>query len=72
MSSPPIPSSDCVPRGQLVSINAAAKLKELSTKTLRRRIRDGTLRAYHVAGTRAVRVDTADLDAMFTVYGGAE
>jgi excisionase family DNA binding protein len=72
MSSPLIPVSDCVPRGQLVSVNTAAKRKELSTKTIRRRIRDGSLRAYKAVGTRAVRVDTADLDAMFVVYGGAE
>ena len=43
MSSPPIPSSDCAPRGQLVSINTAAKITDFSTKTIRR---DGSLRAY--------------------------
>ena len=65
----PIPSSDCAPRGQRIDINAASERTGLSTKTLRRRIKDGSLRAYHVVGTRAIRVDTDDLDAMFVLYG---
>lgn len=70
-TSPAEPHED-IPPGRWLDIPTAAGQYFLSTKTLYRRIKDGTLRAYTVAGTRALRVNTADLDAMFTVYGGAE
>ena len=70
MPSPPIPVSDTAPRGQRIDINAAATYTGLSTKTLRRLIRSGQLRAYRAVSARAVRVDTADLDAMFVPTNG--
>jgi excisionase family DNA binding protein len=76
MSAPsPIPSTpppDCLPRGEWISLSTAAspEYSGLALKTLRRRIGDGTLRAYKVAGTRAIRVNTDDLDALFTPVNG--
>ena len=50
---------------------AAARTYNLSLKTVWRRIGDGTLPAYKVAGTRSVRIKTADLDAlMIPINGG--
>jgi excisionase family DNA binding protein len=65
MTSPPTtPSSGFPPRGQRISIVAASERSGLSTKTLRRWIRTGELRAYRV-GKRTLRVDTGDVDALF-------
>ena len=59
-------------RRQLVSLAVAAELLDVSTKTLRRRIADGTLPAYRVG--RLVKVNPADLDRIAqpipTVGGG--
>jgi excisionase family DNA binding protein len=64
-SPPPTPS------GRWIDVpTEAVAYTGLSLKTLRRRIRDGTLPAYKVAGTRAVRVNTSDLDAMFLPING--
>jgi excisionase family DNA binding protein len=46
-----------------VSISAAAKSVGVATKTIRRRIADGTLTAYRF-GPRLIRVDLAEVDAM--------
>ena len=53
---------------------AASAIYDLSLKTVWRRIADGTLPAYKVAGTRSVRIKIADLDAMMIpiTNGGAE
>jgi excisionase family DNA binding protein len=47
----------------LVSIGQAAELTAVSTKTIRRRIADGSLTAYRM-GPRLIRVDLAELDAL--------
>ncbi len=49
------------PARRLVSIATAADYAACSGKTIRRRIADGTIRAYRF-GKRAVRVDLADID----------
>lgn len=46
---------------RLATIPAAAEYAAVSPKTIRRRIADGTLRAYRF-GPRAIRVDLAELD----------
>lgn len=48
-------------RTQYVSIRGAAELLAVNTKTIRRRIADGTLPASRVAGTAAIRIRRADL-----------
>lgn len=47
----------------LVSLEHAAHYASCSTKTLRRRISDGSLTGYRM-GPRLVRVDLDELDAM--------
>jgi excisionase family DNA binding protein len=51
-----------IERQHLLSINQAAEYAAVSTKTLRRRIADGTIPAVRL-GPRAIRVRPADLDA---------
>ena len=46
-------------QGQLVSLNAAAERFDVSVKTLRRRIADGTITGYRLG--RLVRVDLDDV-----------
>ncbi len=45
-----------------VSIDEAAQIMSLSTRTIRRRISDGTIPAYH-CGQRAIRIPLAELQA---------
>jgi len=47
-----------------VGIAAAAELLGVSTKFIRRRIADGSLKAYRLRGSRLIRIDVADLDAL--------
>ena len=63
-------SSPPAPGGRWIDVPEAVEYTSLSMQTLRRRIRDGTLTAYRVAGTRALRVNTADLDALFVPVNG--
>lgn len=49
-------------RKQLVSIERAAEYASVSTKTIRRRIADGTLKGYRL-GPRLLRVDLDELEA---------
>lgn len=49
---------------RLVPIRAAAAKYGIHTNTIRRRIADGTIRAYRF-GPRVVRVDLDELDAAF-------
>lgn len=49
---------------RLVSLEKAAEYLGVAPLTIRRRIADGTIRGYRVDGTRAVRVDLTDVDAM--------
>ena len=47
------------PLNQLLRIKQAAELLQVSTKTIRRRIQDGRLRAYFIA--QQWRIDPRDL-----------
>lgn len=47
-----------------LSIQQAAEYLSLNTKTIRRRIADGTLAASRVAGTNSIRIRLADLDRL--------
>jgi excisionase family DNA binding protein len=47
-----------------ISISEAAERAGVATKTIRRRIADGTLTAYRL-GPRLIRLDLAELDAAF-------
>ena len=49
-------------RRQLVSLSVAAEEADVSTKTIRRRIADGTLPAYRVG--RLIKVDRRNLDRL--------
>ena len=60
----------------LVSLAAAAEQCSVSTKTIRRRISDGTLTAYRI-GPRLIRVDQVEIESLLrpipsaaTVAGG--
>jgi excisionase family DNA binding protein len=68
------PTSDTERRErEWLSPPAASAIYDLALKTIWRRIADGTLPAYKVAGTRSVRIRIADLDAMMVpINGGAE
>ncbi len=48
---------------RLASINAAAEYADVSAKTIRRRISDGTIKGYKL-GSRTIRVDLNELDAI--------
>jgi excisionase family DNA binding protein len=50
-------------RPDWVTIAAAAERLGLSTKSIRRRIADGTLPAYRI-GPRLIRLDSADVDRL--------
>lgn len=45
-----------------ISIEEAAQIMSVSTKTIRRRISDGTIPAYH-CGNRPIRIKLDDLEA---------
>ena len=48
----------------------AARAYGFALSTIWRRINDGTLPAYKVAGTRSVRIKRADLDALMIPFHG--
>lgn len=48
---------------RLVSINQAARLVDVSPRTIRRRIADGSLNAYRF-GPRVIRVDLDDVESL--------
>lgn len=62
-------------RRELVTLSTAAEHLGVCTMTVRRRISDGTLTGYRIRGSRAVRVDLAEVDTMIqtipTVGSGA-
>ncbi len=58
-------------RRRFASIAEAADLVGASTKTIRRRIADGSLTGYRM-GPRLIRVDLAELDSMFRPIPAAE
>lgn len=49
---------------KLVTIQQAADYTALSTKTIRRRIADGTLKGYRIANGRAIRLDQAEVEQL--------
>jgi excisionase family DNA binding protein len=51
-------------RRKLASIESAANYLDCSTKTIRRRIATGDLKAYRLASSRVIRVDMAEVDAL--------
>lgn len=53
-----------------VTIAVAAARLNVSSKTIRRRIADGTLTAYRLP-PRIVRVDMAEVERLFKPYGGS-
>lgn len=50
-----------------LSLAEASDRAGVHQKTLRRRIAEGHLTAYRMAGSRLIRVKSADLDALFRV-----
>lgn len=48
-----------------ISLEEAAEMMSVSTKTIRRRISDGTIPAYH-CGSRPIRIKLDDLEAALT------
>ncbi|ASN38839.1 hypothetical protein CGQ24_07330 [Arthrobacter sp. 7749] len=58
------PTVDDQPESQYVSVKATAAKWGMHVATVYRRIEDGTLTA-HKIGTRAIRLDAAEVDAAF-------
>ena len=52
-----------------LSVREAADYSGFATRTIRKRIDDGDLPAYVPRGSRLLRIDAADLDAMITAEG---
>lgn len=50
---------------RLLTLADAALRAQTSQKTIRRRIAEGHLPAMRMAGSRLLRIDPADLDALF-------
>lgn len=50
---------------RLAAISVAAEAYGVHPRTIRRRIADGTIRGYRIAGSRAIRVDLIELDDVF-------
>jgi excisionase family DNA binding protein len=61
------------PRRRLAAITVAAEAYGVHPRTIRRRIADGTIRGYRIAGSRAIRVDLNELDdvLLLPIGGGA-
>ena len=49
---------------RLTTLDAAAAYLGIHPRTIRRRVAEGEIQAFRIAGTRAIRVRVADLDAM--------
>ena len=77
MSAPDSPVQPCPfcddrqPDAKKVDIATAAGIAGTSTKFIRRRIADGTLRAYRIKGSKLIRLDLADVHALLQPVGGA-
>lgn len=54
----------------LLTLDAAARHLGVSTRTVRRRVADGSLRAFRV-GPTLLRVDAADVDALLVLVPAA-
>ena len=48
----------------VVDVAAAAKILKTSTRFIRRRIQDGTLKAHRLKGSRLIRINRADVEAL--------
>ena len=59
------------PNATLYPVAHQAARVGVNPKTLRRRIKDGTLPAYRVAGSRIIRLDPADVDALMLLVAPA-
>ncbi|MDH6247548.1 excisionase family DNA-binding protein [Mycobacterium sp. OTB74] len=59
-----------LPRRRYVTQQQAAEYLGVTVRTIRQKITDGELTAYR-SGTRLVRVDLNDVDAMMVPFGGA-
>jgi excisionase family DNA binding protein len=51
------------------TVREAAAYSKLATRTIRKRIAEGILPAYVPRGSRVLRIDGDDLDAMITSHG---
>ncbi len=69
----PIPNTlgQCPDVPQLVKITTGARLVDVHPNTIRNAISRGDLKAVRY-GARAIRIDVADLLALFTPYVGGE
>ena len=65
------PLGQCPDGYQLVKITTGARLVDVHPNTVRNAIYRGDLKAYRY-GARAIRIDVADLLALFTPYVGGE
>jgi excisionase family DNA binding protein len=59
------------PQRRLASVSVAADEADVCTRTVRRWIASGRLKAYQV-GPRLIKVDLNDLDAMLQPIGGGD
>jgi excisionase family DNA binding protein len=66
----PAPEKQPRPDDALDIVTAAA-IHNVSTRFVRRRIADGRLPAYRVAGTQTIRIRRADIDALRVPVVGA-
>lgn len=74
---PALPDSHCslcdehTAAATKVDIPTAAAIAGVSTKFIRRRIADGTLPAYRIRGSKLIRLNLADVQALLQPVGGA-
>lgn len=62
-------SPDPSPRPEWVSITEAAAFVPCSTRTIRRRLADGSLKGYRF-GPRLIRLDLVEVEAAMKPVGG--
>ncbi|GGM43942.1 excisionase family DNA-binding protein [Promicromonospora citrea] len=62
-------AAESVPSGRLVALTVAAEELSVSVKTIRRRIADGSVRAYRIG--RLIRVNLDELRAALLVVVGS-
>jgi excisionase family DNA binding protein len=55
---------------RLISIAATAEYLDVTERTVRNKLYDGTLKAYKL-GPRVVRLRLSEIDAALTLYGSA-
>jgi excisionase family DNA binding protein len=57
--------SECPETGQIITVKQAAEMLRVSGMTIRRLIKLGKLPAWRIAGDGPVRLNRADVEAMF-------